>query len=1175
MPVRFVLGRAGTGKTRHCLAEVVEALRDPADQSARLLLVPEQATFQMERAIAALSGGYARAEVLSFSRLAQRVLGEWGSALEPLSHSARGLALRRVCARNRDAAAGLGNSGGGGFIRQLDRIVAELLREGVSPAQLARAAAGIASPESSRRVAALGRLYGDYLAWLGPSRLDSAQRLSAMRGRFEQTGWLCGARIWVDGFAGFTGEELSALAALARLCRHVTITLLADPASGVIESDLPSDPLALFHETEKTFRRLRDLLCEAGVPIETPLMLTGAPPRFVRAPGLACLEAHFAGAPMPVPPRRDDIRVIRCATHREELREAASFIRREVGQPGRDARYRSFALIARDLTAFAPLVAEVLSEFQVPYFLDQRRSMRGHALAHLIDALLESVRRDLHPQAALRLLRSGLMPAKRWIVEHLDCLLVRHEFRGLTAWRRADWPALTRSGQRPLPELPALATPLRALRGRVVSAVELLSDLARRDPPPSAAKWAIALEAALEALRVRRHLDYWIREAREDGRLEAAETHRLAWEAWARLLRDIHDVLGDEPLTLDALSDAISQGLSDVTLGLAPTTLDQVLVSSIERSRHPDIRHAWLFAFNEGVFPAPPTEDALLPTADREALQRADVPALTPRRDAVFDERLLAYIAMTRPSRSLTISYAATDAGEARFASPLLAEIRPLATEIEANPDAPPTTLDELVRCEQRAEATPDSAFAGNIDALGRALSADDAVAERLRHLRRGRDYKNKTLPCASAQPEASASPAWYGSISELRTFIECPFKHFAERRLRLTPNLGPPPRQVTLGNWAHALLAAATRGLIAKRLAPRELNEEQAGRFFDDAARELTRAMRDEQSSGDEIAYLLDLASKRTRDVWLAHVDRWRLGAFTPLTAEQKFAATALHEGVDPLLTDAFNAARRPDLDDRRTPLDGASSDTHGLSPTRDLDAWPALTLVDDDGRRFLLRGYIDRIDSCETPDGRLLLIYDYKSSDGPWRSYLVGAHLQLFAYAQAAAAFGDGHVGGVLVAPLYARQRIGAFSQPRGAQDESERRMRLVRPNGRFDSVTAEALDFTFDARHAAVRRKEPVLPISPVAYIRKKVDGCYASASDVRVRREIDARLEQARQTIGQAAGGVVAGQSDVAPLVDAGRLACEKCEMGSLCRFERVFNRTRAATELPVLPDGDRP
>src|SRR5690606_19795259 len=85
--VQFLLGRAGTGKTHTCLEALRTALTHPHGP-ALILLVPEQATFQMERALlagASTAGRRAtyRAHVLSFQRLAARIMQEGGRPALP------------------------------------------------------------------------------------------------------------------------------------------------------------------------------------------------------------------------------------------------------------------------------------------------------------------------------------------------------------------------------------------------------------------------------------------------------------------------------------------------------------------------------------------------------------------------------------------------------------------------------------------------------------------------------------------------------------------------------------------------------------------------------------------------------------------------------------------------------------------------------------------------------------------------------------------------------------------------------------------------------------------------------------------------------------------------------------------------------------------------------------
>lgn len=83
MELRLILGRAGSGKTRLCLEEAEVELQQGAEGPALIILTPEQGSLQMEldlhRAVTACPG-FSRLQVLSFRRLAWRVLQEAGGA---------------------------------------------------------------------------------------------------------------------------------------------------------------------------------------------------------------------------------------------------------------------------------------------------------------------------------------------------------------------------------------------------------------------------------------------------------------------------------------------------------------------------------------------------------------------------------------------------------------------------------------------------------------------------------------------------------------------------------------------------------------------------------------------------------------------------------------------------------------------------------------------------------------------------------------------------------------------------------------------------------------------------------------------------------------------------------------------------------------------------------------
>jgi len=1133
MAVTFVLGRAGTGKTYTCIEAIARELSRSPEGSPLVLLVPEQASFQMERALATRvpTGGYTRAAVLSFTRLAQRVFNETGPEPRLLTPQTRGVALHLVVAQRAERLRVLARAARRpGFCTALGRIVEQLVQENITPGELRAAAERTGQPSVFDKVDELAELYAGYLEWLGSGRIDPAARLAVLRERLPQVTWLRDASVWVDGFAGFTGQELETLVELARLARAVTITLLVDPhALAITRPRETPDELSLFYRTELTWQRLLRRFEEAGVVMNPPERLTPpVVPRFAAAEDLARLEAGLAGEPEAAASdtcegtgpaaRPTAVRIVECPTHRDELRAAARWIRAQIADSGGRLRFRDFALIARDLEPFVATIAEVFGEYDIPYFLDRRRPMRVHPLARLLPELLAAARTDLDPRSMVRLLRTRLLPVSRAQAEELESLVLKTGVRGAELWRKERW-SLDENGRQTVAWLPQ--------RVRIVEALEPLRALARRGRPEDGATWARALGQVLAGLRVRRRVEGWIRAARRASRWESAETHRLAWEAVCSILEDLHAVLGATKLTVEEVSDVVNSALAEVTLGMAPPTVDQVLVSAIERSRHPDIRYAWVFAFNEGIFPARAGEDLILSTAERQMLEEGGLPALPSRRQDTLGERLLAYIALTRPSLGLTISYATVDDnGDALPASSLLADVRRALPSLAVErPDAgaPPVCLHELAGQYLRARRDPRYAsWRWRCERVCEWVRRQPGRAVELEPLLAGLGYRNAPEPIGNYRQPGGEDPGvvWRASPSEIEKYLRCPFQHFARHGLRLDPQRAPRPVRWDLGELAHDLLARVTRQAVNRAANVAALSDEDWCALLQEAANDFwSQRPADLQQRRPDLVELGKVLGERLRDLVLAHAARWRRGRFTPWYCEEPF-------------------------------------DPHG-----EAGSLRAVELTLRDGGRVHVCGRIDRVDVAAVNGRRLVLVYDYKSTvNRVSGTYLIGDRLQVFLYllalTQALRASPDVVPAGVLIAPLY--PDLDRVAQGNTAAEASVERMNLYRPRGLFSTEAAALLDL--DHRNGA----------SPVAHMRRRKDGGYYDGDDAVAPTKITDYVTLASRTALVAAEGVAAGRIDVAPLLDGNRLACATCDFATVCRFDWTFNRPRAAEQaLPCL------
>ena len=98
MGIRFIFGRAGSGKSHYCLEQIKKKISNDKNNKL-ILLVPDQYTFQTEKKLLEAVGEKAqlRAEVLSFKRMATRVFDNCGGrATEVIKDSGKNMLIYKL-----------------------------------------------------------------------------------------------------------------------------------------------------------------------------------------------------------------------------------------------------------------------------------------------------------------------------------------------------------------------------------------------------------------------------------------------------------------------------------------------------------------------------------------------------------------------------------------------------------------------------------------------------------------------------------------------------------------------------------------------------------------------------------------------------------------------------------------------------------------------------------------------------------------------------------------------------------------------------------------------------------------------------------------------------------------------------------------------------------------------
>ena len=696
----FLLGPAGSGKTFRCLAEIRTALAASPEGPPLVLLAPKQATFQLERQL--LAGGtlpgYARLNIFSFERLARFALNALGVPLPSglLAEEGRTMVLRALLLRHGNGLKLFRQSARRpGFARQLSQLLGDLQQHQYTPAKLRALSqnSGLGR-ELQHKLQDLALLLDAYVQWLadhglqdGNRLLDAATECLKSKAQSPKSKGTPGASpsslqisgLWLDGFAEMTPQELDLLAAILP---HVQRATLAFCLAG--EPEAEASWLSIWSSIGKTFHRCRERtaqLPDCDISVEW-LERNPKTSRFAGSPALRHLETNWAtprqspdpGARIPA----SSVRMATCANPQSE----AMFAAREILKFVRgDGRFRDCAVLVRNLDGYHQPLARAFRRYDIPFFLDRRESAAHHPLAELTRNALRTVAFDWSPDDWFAALKAGFSPVDETDIDRLENESIA---RG---WHGAKW-------REPLQieENPELARSLERLRKAILPPYEHFARrLAGCKNFPTGKQLAESLREFWSGMKVEQTLERW--SSADPGKSPIHQTVGEQMELW---LDNVALAFSDEALPLGEWLPVLEAGLANLSVGVIPPALDQVLIGAIDRARNPDLKLSLVLGLNESVFPAAPAAPVILTDADRDELEQRGGGLGPDLHERLARERYLGYIACTRAAEKLLVTCSRHDAGgKSLNPSSFIAHLRRIFPGLEMESFSGAVKLDE------------------------------------------------------------------------------------------------------------------------------------------------------------------------------------------------------------------------------------------------------------------------------------------------------------------------------------------------------------------------------------------------------------------------------------------------------------------------------------------------
>lgn len=971
--LRLILGRSGSGKT-YAVMERLAALA-AAGETGVLLLVPEQHSFVSERMLLRRLGpaGAARVAVLSFTRLAQTVFREVGGlAGEPLDEGARALLMSRALAEVAAVSADRGETLLGaaprqlrdaGYVKQLLSLLEELRQCGVPAAELERmeqslAAEGTLTDEPLRnKMRDLYKVYTAYEGLVAAAGQDELTVLDRLADKLPDSQLPTGAHIFVDGFKGFTVQELTVLERLLPRAAEVTVTLTADTSgrdAGAVEY---SREMPLFQPVVRTAQRLRRLAEDLGVICETELLTEN---RRTADPALRALEAGlYAPDPTAYEPETSAVTLIPCADVYEECRWAARTVRRLLRE---GLRAREITVVARDLAPYRGLLGDALAQAGVPYTMDERQELMSEPLLVYVRTALRLAVGGWRTEELLRLLKTDLGPLNPIEIARLENYAYTWRVEGV-AWEQPFTEHPDGMGAVMTPAAARRLAQLNQWRQMLIEPLARLRQALRGEV--TGREFAGALYAYLTA-------DTGLpdRIAAQAARLEELAEPLLAEHA-GRLWDELMGMLDRFALTLPehAMSAARAEELFTMLAGLLdlgriPQGLDAVTVGAADRIRYTQPRAVVLLGANEGVFPAYPAEDGLLTEAERQALRQRGMTLADDRLSQCIEERYYAYMALVAATEQVYISYwtGPEDAPSplVRMTESLLPHCRREPAQREDGADL--ETAEELFRrlALDYTHSTPVT------ESLRQTMAALPEYAGRLAAVARGAGETAFRLEDTVAA-RALFHTEQVLSASQIEQYHQCPFAYFCRYGLHVKPRTVAQIDAVSFGSLVHYVMETVLPTYVGEGNWIEQLRAEVAARAGQ-PPEEIAAA---ETAIQQQLLFRLEKDVHRAVETYLAEQlggqERKSARFLYQLRLAERAAGNMLWHTVMELRQSAFIPR-----DYELNILPAESADGNGVLSVR----------LPFDGGGVQLVGKVDRVDLYVRFDGTAFVrVVDYKT--------------------------------------------------------------------------------------------------------------------------------------------------------------------------------------------------
>ena len=817
-----------------------------------ILLVPDQFSLQAEKdAFAYLkTDALMDIEVLSFSRLCDRVVGETGGRRLPMiDKQGRHMMLTKIMNDSADELEIYGRySSSSSFLEMANNMISELKQCSISADELediSGQGSGQGSKLLSKKLQEIAFIYKGYEKAIEGHYIDTEDLASLFVRNIKDSQTVIDSVFWVYGFDVFSPKNLDALEMLIRYSAGVNVVLCYDEGR--------SDS-ALFTAVGETMNRL----IKAGENVNVRAGVSRIPAAYEK--GRTGELAHIEKAIYSMPPEKysagketgaaedqksenqeaedqeaeksasekrsgedSPVQLVRASSIYAEAETAAAHVMHLVRDRG--FAYRDIILICNDKGVRAESYKQAFARYGIKIFADEKRSIMTSPAATYVLSLMRIIAEGYKWEDVIKLLKTSLAGMERSEIEELEIYAGDFRING-AQWKRPFCKMADRYSEEELDHL-------EQLRQRAIGPVLEFHEKYKAER--TVAGKVMVLYTHLSENKIPEKLEEMAKMQDERGELEKAAETMQVWNRLVGIFDQLVEILGDERISAESFFDLLESGIAAVEIGVLPPAMDGLMMGTMQRTRSGRVKSVMILGANDGLLPMDMGSAGLLSEKERSSLMDlSDKHLLKTDELRAAEERLAIYRNLSAPECELYISCAeSSGSGESSRPSLIFERIRKMFPDIKVSGDifagsdpwkrigSKKSTMIHLAQ-EMKAAESMDDVWQGvlgwyeknmpdELERINKGLKYDgriDAVeGEYVRRLYDRRLWdKNAAGGTMDMEHEIRLSP------TRLESFAGCPFAHFRRYGLRARERRVYEVGGIEMGDVHHRCLESFSR---------------------------------------------------------------------------------------------------------------------------------------------------------------------------------------------------------------------------------------------------------------------------------------------------------------------------------------------------------------------------